>query len=807
MGDSTNESESLQVRKKIVPGTIDVHPTDNAIVVNYTVQAAIVENGQLVIGDKRSSQKVIRVKALHANSNIASLAQEVVDKCKLIHANRLTEVEQILYYLQQRQLAHCSTDAVESDRVWLRKQLDKVRKPSLGDEEKINMKAVQDEPSSMFKMDNYIEGLYEDIPEKVKSTRSILQLAKVPENMRLLIENESLMSALSRVLREDGRKSMELVTNIIYIFFCFSNFSEFHSIVTANKLGDMCLRLTDQEVTRFDLWVQDLRKLEANVSQAPNDKSSISKLDQGYQKFQNMLRKQDQLLFVSFHLLLNLAEDTGIEVKIVKRDIVKYLVDILDRKTPELLVLAITFLKKLSIFRENVDEMFKHADDLLPKLGFLIDTDNSRLNSMTQRLLLNLSHDSRFRSLLVRQEFHQKLRDIFHSQNSSMLTLQLLYQLSIDEPSRFSPIFSTCIPQIIQMILEYKGDRVNIEVMAFAINMSTVLRNAQIICQDNGIKFLIKKAVKSNDPLLFKMLRNISQHPDENTKMMFLDYIDDLMRLMLKSMSNPDVLIEILGIIGNLTIAEFDFKKLAVAYDLLQFIKNIFQTSIANTQMDSKSFGISETNRKNSDLTKIDGVCKNDDLLLQVIILLSTMSLDENISPMVATTNIIPLLIEIMIAKEEDDEIILQVCYCIYQFLLHDSTRTILIGKSDVVGYLIELLYDRNIEIRKVCDASLSIIGEIDEDWNRKLRQQKFAWHNSEWISMMTEIPGSPYSGMDDSSLMYAKNSSTDLSLGNSAGYRGALSPGMYDNDSDDEEARQSGIGGSNALLNGPGLY
>jgi hypothetical protein len=70
------------------------------------------------------------------------------------------------------------------------------------------------------------------------------------------------MSAIARVLREDGRRSMELVTNIIYIFFCFSNFSEFHPVITANKLGDMCLRITDQELARFNLLQQDIKELE-----------------------------------------------------------------------------------------------------------------------------------------------------------------------------------------------------------------------------------------------------------------------------------------------------------------------------------------------------------------------------------------------------------------------------------------------------------------------------------------------------------------------------------------------------------------
>lgn len=114
----------------------------------------------------------------------------------------------------------------------------------------------------MYKIDEYIEGLYEDIQEKVISTRNILSLAKSPQNMSALVQNESLMSALSRVLREDGRRSMELITNIVYIFFCFSNFSEFHPVITANKIGNICLGMTEQELKRFQLLLHDIKKVE-----------------------------------------------------------------------------------------------------------------------------------------------------------------------------------------------------------------------------------------------------------------------------------------------------------------------------------------------------------------------------------------------------------------------------------------------------------------------------------------------------------------------------------------------------------------
>ena len=44
----------------------------------------------------------IRVKSLHGSSDLTSLAKDIVDKCRLIHPSRIAEVEQVLYYLQQR---------------------------------------------------------------------------------------------------------------------------------------------------------------------------------------------------------------------------------------------------------------------------------------------------------------------------------------------------------------------------------------------------------------------------------------------------------------------------------------------------------------------------------------------------------------------------------------------------------------------------------------------------------------------------------------------------------------------------------
>ena len=42
------------------------------------------------------------MKSLNTNSDLSALAKEIIDKCKLIHPSKLPEVEQLLYYLQNR---------------------------------------------------------------------------------------------------------------------------------------------------------------------------------------------------------------------------------------------------------------------------------------------------------------------------------------------------------------------------------------------------------------------------------------------------------------------------------------------------------------------------------------------------------------------------------------------------------------------------------------------------------------------------------------------------------------------------------
>lgn len=241
--------EAKFLKRKVRSGNLDVHPTEKALVVNYDVEALILgELGDPMLGDRKECQKIIRLKSLNSDTNVALLAKEVMEKCSLIHESKLPEVEQLIYYLQTRR----TNGDVE----------DTVTQPSRPtSSQAVNAERNGDvERAVISNIDSYIELMYEEIPGKIRGSSLILQLARIPDNLLELTKNESLLSALARVLREDWRRSIELSTNIVYIFFCFSTYSQFHSIVLEYRIGSLCMDIIDFELGRYDQWKEDMDK-------------------------------------------------------------------------------------------------------------------------------------------------------------------------------------------------------------------------------------------------------------------------------------------------------------------------------------------------------------------------------------------------------------------------------------------------------------------------------------------------------------------------------------------------------------------
>lgn len=819
--------EARFIKRKIRAGAIDVHPTETALVVNYQLEAFILgELGDPMLGDKKDCQKIIRLKSLNHETDCAALAKEVVEKCSLIHSSKLAEVEHLIYYLQNRK-ENPFNDRVESP---LQGSVySGTESPSALE----MFGSAINERATIANIESYVELLYEDMAEKVKGSGLILELAKDPNNLEDLSKNESLLSALSRVLREDWRKSMELSTNIVYVFFCFSTFSQFHSLVLQYKIGSLCMEIVEFELRRYDQWKSDLESCRSNtlprseeahkgsalstptgeqrkctfghshipVSRRLNDSSSSlsgadednkkkrhsllapgeilkrhveaansntdgskrnsmvkspsygmvrspsaddgrrsaessrysslnnnrmaesfgsassidgeSKKDNAEKqreefertarKFRTLIKKQDQLLRVCLYLLLNIAENQRVEDKMRKKNVVGVLIKTLERSTPELLVLAVTFLKKLSLFKENKDVMAEL--NIIDKLQRVFQLGNPELDHVSLKLLFNMSFDMRLRERMVREGYLPKLVGMLAEKQHQSAVLKILYNLSMDDRVKSMFAYTECVNLVVEMVLGHDKDQVDLVTVALAINLSVNKRNAEIMVEGGRLQLLMDQAFRNLDSLLMKVVRNISQH--DSCKLLFVEFVGDLAKV-LTQCSDKEFLLECLGVIANLTLPDLDYSQVLQQFRLIPWLRSHLVP------------GKSE-----------------DDLVLEVVMLLGTVAADENCASVLCKADLLLSLIELLKAKQEDDEMVLQIVFVFYQMARHNLTREYLIHETEAPAYLIDLMHDKNNEIRKLCDACLDVIKECNEEWASRIKLEKFRWHNSQWLEMV----------------------------------------------------------------------
>ncbi|KAG5445763.1 Kinesin-associated protein 3, partial [Clonorchis sinensis] len=794
------------VKRKIRGGSLDVHPTEKALVVHYETEATIVgELGIPVVGDRKESQKIIRVRNLNEQTDIPELARKIVDNCKLIHETKLPQVEHLLRYLLNRKDTGVQKIQPEPNS-------EKLADPGAFDSTEI------DEVAHLTDLDEYLELLYEDIPDKLRASALVLQLARNPDNLEELFQNETLVGALARVLREDWKKSTDLATNITYIFFCFSSFSNFHGVILHFKIGALTMSIIEHELCKYDLWMEELRCKKQVLQEATDDADSSyrasaqSSYESTLSKFNVLVRKQEQLFRVAFYMLLNISEDLSVEVKMHNKGVVSMLCRCLDRENFELLILIVSFLKKLSIFSENKDDMLKHG--LIGHSPRLLSRPERDLVNVTLRLLFNLSFDKTARIQMVSSGLVTRLVELLADEDNRSVVFYVLYHLSIEDESKPAFAKTNCLATIMKLALGAADQMSEPVPMALAINLACNEQCASRFAEGKGIRLLMKRALKTRDPLLMKFLRNISEHGDD-LKMKFVDHLPDLVKVVVngepcrnkksvgakktegsaslramndrtcdsptdthRQSSRPhpfsscagtptvgptntgptisfdddeddfgeenefgtkdeDFVLECLGCLANLSLKDLDFSRILTELGLLQWIKQRLSVRESSAAVGSIS-GISPYDWDT-----------DDDVLLEVIKLTGTICQDPAAAEKLSHAEIVEKLINILKLKQEDDEIVCQIVHVFYYLVFHKRTIEMTVKSTQVPAYLIDLMHDKNAEIRRVCDLALDIIAEYDRNWGTRIQAERFRWHNSQWLDMIDSATNHTIIGND----------------------------------------------------------
>lgn len=161
---------------------LEPHPHECSIILHYKLEFTVYgDKDTSVAADKKDCQRIIRLKTLNAKTDVRALAREVVEKCDLIHMTQLSEVEQIIYFLKNRKYANTKSSALTSS-------LRSKSEARIFDNN-LTQQQQSDKPS-IRSIDTYIDLLYEDLPERIRGSSYLLQLARAsPDNLEELHKN------------------------------------------------------------------------------------------------------------------------------------------------------------------------------------------------------------------------------------------------------------------------------------------------------------------------------------------------------------------------------------------------------------------------------------------------------------------------------------------------------------------------------------------------------------------------------------------------------------------------------------------
>ena len=591
-------------------------------------------------------------------------------------------------------------------------------------------------------MDDYLERLYdEDMAVKVDATLHVAALARRAENLDALAEHPTLPQTLARVLREDGRRSVDLATNIVSVFFALSNFSQYHPLISQNQLGDMTMRVIDLEIKR----TED-RRLSVREMDEPLDEFAARRLATAE-------RKQDRLLYVCFYMLLNLSEDPSVERKMKKRNISAYLCKMLERRSVDLLVLSVTFLKKLSIYRENKDAM-KEAN-VVDKLARFVPGPDVLL-LVTLRLLLNLSFDEDLRAKMVARNLVPRVVELMKNPHFQHVSMALLYHLSMDDAVKSMLAHTDAAPVVLDFLLQVEDLHAAPELIALAVNLTHDDRCAAAICEtfaegggrERGFDLLVRRALRLRDPLAFKVIRNLSERGDR-VKAKFAPYLPEMIRALKEEEPGSDLMVEVLGTLGNLHCPSLDMTETCVEHGLLEYAAILLSPG------------------------EVD-----DDVALEAVVFVGSVVSEAN-ARLVVDAGLVESIYALMREKKDDDEFVLQIAHAFRKMLRCGATRDALVRSTQAVFYLVDLLQDVNEAVRGTADAALDAVMDADEELAVQIRRLKFEAHNAEWLDAVDRDLGV------DGSIPGARDEATEGGLGGGGRYHHDAEGAYSDGDDD----------------------
>jgi hypothetical protein len=721
----------MSAKKKIRLGSLEADPDQFAIIVNYTTEMYQVDNaGYSVAQESKPGQKTIRLPQGLSIHDIPALAQKVVDECKYIPSSKVADVERLLEMLMNREAQARSGMAPTREPPPPPNPEPLTGPPPAKQRPVTRQEPLLPEADIKF-VDEYADQLYEDRMDlKVHGAKCILRVCTVAKNLEILAEHETLIGVLSRELRESCKKSNELCVAIVCTFLCYSHFSQFHSVLMENQCGDVTMRVVEYESKRYEVRKQEvdskIRRLQELGDRASSD--DRAQLVKDERKYKAQLSKQNKLMLVCHMVLLNLAEEIFIEKKMVNRKMPIYLIQLLDREQEDLLLVALQFLKKLSVFETNKEQIC--TPDTLTRLVQLSSHQNIRIALLALRVLYNVSFDESVRASLVETGIVKLLVDHLKNPPLRHIVLQLLYHFSMDDRCKsLMTYYQDGMVMLLQLVVHFPEARVGKDLVALIVNLATHPRCAEVMVMSGLFPQVMLRELKTKDPLLCKVIRHITSHKDvcgpmcemlQSDSVRMSKWIYEFVRMGSScGGDSPDLLVEVLGTLANLTLPEIPWGELC--------------------ESGREGEGLIDL------LTRLLVAFAEDDIVLECVMIAGNLALCPSAASHLSSSRLPAIMQDLLVQKREDEEIISQTLFTFQCFLNQDELRDVVLQSPDLAPCIMRFAGSRNPAIVDQASRTLQLLSEYAGDllgvssedgapnWVDQIKAFRFEQHNKEW--------------------------------------------------------------------------
>ncbi|CAG9566978.1 unnamed protein product [Danaus chrysippus] len=373
--------------------------------------------------------------------------------------------------------------------------------------------------------------------------------------------------------------------------------------------------------------------------------------------------------------------------------------------------------KKLSIFIENKNAMASKG--IIEKLAPLLDSPNADLVNVTLKLLFNLTFDTKLRNKMVKMSLLPKFIQFTSDDKHINLAMKILYHLSMDDRVKVLFTQSDCVKLLTDMLLLNvnsdsscdNGPGTTDVLLALCVNLAWCERAAQQMTSEGRLRELLARAFRHRNAMLMKLVRNLSHH--SVNKPLYVEFVGDIAGAVTSDDASDEFLIECLGTLSNILQSNNNIDIYAVVerYNLIPCILKI-----------------------------LDPAAQRDpELVLECVVAAGTLGVEERAAASLAADGG-DALVAALRQRQADDEHVLQTVFAFRQMLSHPKAAEHLVTKTEAPAYLIDLMQDKNVEIRKMCDSCLDIISQMPNEWAARIKVERFRCHNGQWLSVVETL-------------------------------------------------------------------